>query len=319
MTLVRWNPARDLATMEIDRLNRMFGDFFDLPAHRSWVPAVDVYETDSHEYVIKAELPEIKREDISITFDNNMLSVKGERKVEQRTGGTVHRLERRSRQLRRDRSRCRRLWTAVASAPATRMACSRFACLSARTRSRSRSKSQSKPGCGWRTRDPGCAIPDFRVRDPIPDPHPAVRIPHTGSLHPCRGSRSAAFSCTLLGPCPTLSIRTTPPRRLRRSPPRQSPVAFSSLTSRRSARNSFVAARCRVSNVCRPVRTSSSAWRWKKSAAAPSTTRCPKTSKASSDRNARRFRDLSLPSWELLRAPRRNSPLGTTRRLRCSN
>ncbi len=94
MTLVRWNPARDLATMEIDRLNRMFGDFFDLPAHRSWVPAVDVYETDSHEYVIKAELPEIKREDISITFDNNVLSVKGERKVEQRTDGTVHRLER---------------------------------------------------------------------------------------------------------------------------------------------------------------------------------------------------------------------------------
>jgi HSP20 family protein len=94
MTLVRWNPARDLATMEIDRLNRMFGDFFDLPAHRSWVPAVDVYETDSHEYVIKAELPEVKREDISITFDNNVLSVKGERKVEQRTGGTVHRLER---------------------------------------------------------------------------------------------------------------------------------------------------------------------------------------------------------------------------------
>ena len=48
MTLVRWNPTRDLATMEIDRLNSMFGDFFDLPAHRSWVPAVDVYETDSH-------------------------------------------------------------------------------------------------------------------------------------------------------------------------------------------------------------------------------------------------------------------------------
>jgi HSP20 family protein len=94
MTLVRWNPARDLATMEIDRLNRMFGDFFDLPARRSWVPAVDVYETDSHEYVIKAELPEIRREDISITFDNNVLSVKGERKVEQRTEGTVHRLER---------------------------------------------------------------------------------------------------------------------------------------------------------------------------------------------------------------------------------
>jgi HSP20 family protein len=94
MTLVRWNPARELATMEIDRLNHMFGDLFDLPAHRSWVPAVDVYETDAREYVIKAELPEIKREDINITFDNNVLTVKGERKAEQRTGGAVQRLER---------------------------------------------------------------------------------------------------------------------------------------------------------------------------------------------------------------------------------
>ena len=82
MTLVRWNPARELATMEIDRLNRMFGDFFDRAAHRSWVPAVDIYETDAHEYVIKADLPEMKREDIGVTFDNGVLTVKGERRAE---------------------------------------------------------------------------------------------------------------------------------------------------------------------------------------------------------------------------------------------
>jgi len=94
MTLVRWNPARELATMEIDRLNHMFGDFFNLPATRSWVPAVDIYETDAHEFVIKAELPAIKREDISVTFENNVLTVKGVRQAEQHSGGSVQRLER---------------------------------------------------------------------------------------------------------------------------------------------------------------------------------------------------------------------------------
>ena len=94
MTLVRWNPARELATMEIDRLNHMFGDFFNLPATRSWVPAVDIYETDAHEFVIKAELPAIRREDISVTFENNVLTVKGVRQAEQHSGGSVQRLER---------------------------------------------------------------------------------------------------------------------------------------------------------------------------------------------------------------------------------
>lgn len=94
MTLVRWSPARELATMEIDRLNRMFGDFFSLPATRSWVPAVDIFETDAHEYVIKAELPEIKREDINVTFENNVLTLKGVRHAEEHSGGNVQRLER---------------------------------------------------------------------------------------------------------------------------------------------------------------------------------------------------------------------------------
>ena len=43
MTLVRWNPARELASMEIARLNSMFADFFD--AERGWTPAVDIYES----------------------------------------------------------------------------------------------------------------------------------------------------------------------------------------------------------------------------------------------------------------------------------
>lgn len=83
MALVRWDPTRELASMEIDRLNRMFADWFGEPGFsRGWVPAVDIYENDKHEVVLKAELPEMKREDIAITFENNVLTLKGERKVE---------------------------------------------------------------------------------------------------------------------------------------------------------------------------------------------------------------------------------------------
>ena len=93
MTLVRWNPARELASMEIDRLNRMFEDFYGNV--RGWVPAVDVYETNTHEFVIKAELPELKREDINLTFENNTLTLSGERKASfEDDNGTYHRSER---------------------------------------------------------------------------------------------------------------------------------------------------------------------------------------------------------------------------------
>lgn len=83
MALVRWEPTRELASMEIDRLNRMFSDFYGEAFGRSWMPAVDIYENEAHEVVIKAELPEMKREDIGITFENNVLTLKGERKIEE--------------------------------------------------------------------------------------------------------------------------------------------------------------------------------------------------------------------------------------------
>ena len=83
MAIVRWEPARELASMEIDRLNQMFSDFYGETFSRGWVPPVDVYETDQHEVVLKAELPDLKREDISLTFENGVLTLKGERKFEQ--------------------------------------------------------------------------------------------------------------------------------------------------------------------------------------------------------------------------------------------
>jgi HSP20 family protein len=82
MTLVRWNPARELASMEIDRLNQMFTP----------TPAVDIYETNEREFVIKADLPDMKREEIRLTFDNNVLTLSGERRSE--AVENVHRSER---------------------------------------------------------------------------------------------------------------------------------------------------------------------------------------------------------------------------------
>jgi HSP20 family protein len=83
MALVRWNPVGQLAGMEIDRLNRMFNELYQDNFTRGWTPAVDIYETEGREVVIKAELPDMKREDISVTFENNVLTLKGERKFEQ--------------------------------------------------------------------------------------------------------------------------------------------------------------------------------------------------------------------------------------------
>ena len=83
MALVRWDPIRELAAMEVDRLNNMFSNFYGEGLSRGWVPPVDIYETEQHELVIKAEFPDVKREDIGVTFENNVLTLKGERKGEQ--------------------------------------------------------------------------------------------------------------------------------------------------------------------------------------------------------------------------------------------
>jgi len=83
MALVRWNPVGDLASMEIDRLNRMFSEFYGEGFSRAWVPPVDIYETEQREVVIKAELPEMKREDIDVTFENHVLTLKGQRATSQ--------------------------------------------------------------------------------------------------------------------------------------------------------------------------------------------------------------------------------------------
>lgn len=81
MTLTHWNPVRDLAALEIDRLNRMFeAAFSDEPlARATWNPPVDIYETNDQDVVVKVELPEMKREDIKVSFENHVLTLEGER------------------------------------------------------------------------------------------------------------------------------------------------------------------------------------------------------------------------------------------------
>jgi len=82
MAVVRWDPVRELAGMEVERLNRMFSDSYDERFGGSLVPPVDIYQDENHEVVIKAELPDIKREDIQVTFDNNVLTLSGERTLD---------------------------------------------------------------------------------------------------------------------------------------------------------------------------------------------------------------------------------------------
>ncbi len=87
MDLVRWNPWKEMVSLR-DRMNRLFDDVFfrsdrreDAWADGVWVPAVDMFETDDN-VVIKAELPGLEKKDISLDFQNGVLTLKGERKSE---------------------------------------------------------------------------------------------------------------------------------------------------------------------------------------------------------------------------------------------
>jgi HSP20 family protein len=94
--LTRWSPAGNLATMEIDRLNRMFESVFGgEPLSGNLVPAVDIYENAQQDVVIKAELPGFTREAIKVTFENSTLSIEGERELDSDVSREkYHRMER---------------------------------------------------------------------------------------------------------------------------------------------------------------------------------------------------------------------------------
>lgn len=84
MAITRLDPFREFATLQ-DRMNRLFGDVYlrdeEIGARGSWVPPVDIYETADRDLVIKAELPDMSREDVEVTVENNTLTLRGTRHV----------------------------------------------------------------------------------------------------------------------------------------------------------------------------------------------------------------------------------------------
>ena len=87
MALVRWEPVRELSSLQND-MNRLFNTFFDTTTGgnggttpRRWIPAMDLVETDDH-FILKADLPGLSDEDVHIDVEDNVLTVSGERKSE---------------------------------------------------------------------------------------------------------------------------------------------------------------------------------------------------------------------------------------------
>lgn len=104
MNLIRYEPATYPLFREMeefsDRLNRFFGGRVRANGEKEpvmltdWMPAVDIQETET-EYLLKAELPEVKKEDVKVTVENGVLTVQGERRQEkEEEGKKFHRVER---------------------------------------------------------------------------------------------------------------------------------------------------------------------------------------------------------------------------------
>jgi len=100
MSLVRWDPFRELEEVS-DRLNRMFArpaaprtNGKETMVVADWTPSVDISETEG-EYQIKAEIPDVKKEDVKVTLEDGVLTIQGERKYEkEEKGKKYHRIER---------------------------------------------------------------------------------------------------------------------------------------------------------------------------------------------------------------------------------
>src|ERR1700726_3859189 len=85
-SLNRFEPFRRVATLQ-DQINRLFNDGIERTGEDSsittWAPAVDIFETE-HELVVKADLPDVKPEELDIRVENNILTIGGERKFEKK-------------------------------------------------------------------------------------------------------------------------------------------------------------------------------------------------------------------------------------------
>ncbi len=99
MAIVRWDPGRDIDSLQGD-VNRLFDSFFgrreagQASSLRRWVPAMDLAETED-QLVLRADLPGMERDDIDIEVKDNVLTISGERKAEhEKKGEGFHRIER---------------------------------------------------------------------------------------------------------------------------------------------------------------------------------------------------------------------------------
>lgn len=97
--LTKWNPFRELEDIQ-NRLSSLFGRTplrgfgEEAMTVSEWTPLVDIAEDDK-EYLIKAELPEVNKEDVKVTVENGVLTITGERKFEkEEKGKKYHRIER---------------------------------------------------------------------------------------------------------------------------------------------------------------------------------------------------------------------------------
>jgi HSP20 family protein len=83
-TIAKIEPYRGFATLQ-DQFNRLFNETFRNPSEESaltaWAPSVDIYETPN-ELVVKADLPDVNEKDIDVRVENNLLTIRGERKFE---------------------------------------------------------------------------------------------------------------------------------------------------------------------------------------------------------------------------------------------
>lgn len=86
MALVRWEPVRELSSLQ-QEMNRLFNGFFDTPRGTAvghgtrFLPAMDLVETDDH-FVLRADLPGLREEDVKVELEDNVLTISGERKAE---------------------------------------------------------------------------------------------------------------------------------------------------------------------------------------------------------------------------------------------
>jgi HSP20 family protein len=96
-TIHRFDPFRGESALQ-QQINRLFGEAFDRSSDEgsltTWAPPVDIYETE-HELVVKADLPDVKPEGLDIRVENNILTIRGERKFEKKVDeGNYLRVER---------------------------------------------------------------------------------------------------------------------------------------------------------------------------------------------------------------------------------